>query len=236
VKILIIATSHEQMGSSDRKTGLWLEELAVPYFIFKEAGALITLASPKGGSIPLDPKSESIIASTSTIRRFQKDTEAQSLLSDTATIASQNAEEFDLVLITGGHGAMWDFPTFEPLKHLLEDFDRQKKIIGAVCHGVAALLPLENKKKECLIKGKNVTAFSNGEEQIWGLTSMMPFLLESELEKQGAHYSKAANFESHIAVDGNIITGQNPASSKELAKKMLLCLKTLPHLFEPVAN
>jgi putative intracellular protease/amidase len=225
VKILIIATSHEQMGDSHRRTGLWLEELAVPYYIFRDAGAIIILASPKGGLVPLDPKSESIIASSPTIRRFQKDPEAISCLSQSVILSTLKAEDFDLVFILGGHGAIWDFPSNIALKQLLESFNLQDKFIGAVCHGAAAFLPLKNRIQEPLIKGRQVTSFSNSEEQSWGLTSFLPFLLESELISLGASYSKGPNFESHTVVDGNIITGQNPVSSKEVAKRLLVCFK-----------
>ncbi len=225
VKILIIATSHEQMGDSGRKTGLWLEELAVPYYIFMDAGAILTLASPKGGPIPLDRKSESIIVSNTSIRRFQKDPAALLELSRSLPLQTQKAEDFDLVFLTGGHGPLWDFPGNESLKLLLENFNRQEKIIGAVCHGVAALLPLQNSLGEPLVKGRQVTAFSNSEEQISGLTDIVPFSLESELIKLGASYSKGPDFTSHIVIDGNIITGQNPSSSKDLAKMLLTSQK-----------
>jgi putative intracellular protease/amidase len=225
IKILLIATSHSRMGEGDRKTGLWLEEFAVPYYIFKDAGAILTLASPKGGEIPLDPKSESIIASSSTIKRFQKDTDGLNYLNHSTPISGLKAEDFDLVFLLGGHGAMWDFPDDEQLKKLLEEFDRQNKLIGSVCHGAAALLHVEGISGDPLLKGRQITAFSNNEEQIWGLTKLVPFMLESELSSLGGFYNKSHDFVSNIVVDGNLITGQNPASSKEVAKKLLLCLK-----------
>jgi putative intracellular protease/amidase len=227
MKLLIIATSHEQLGDTGRKTGLWLGELAIPYYIFKEAGAVITLASPKGGPIPLDPKSESIIASTAIIRRFQKDPEAISLLSHSISLDTLlRAEDFDLVFITGGHGPMWDFPENPLLRQLVEDFDRQHKIIGAVCHGVAALVSPKNQLGEALVKGRHLTAFSNTEEKASGLTGEnLPFSLESSLVASGANYSKGADYTSHAVTDGNLITGQNPASSPEVAKRMLALLK-----------
>jgi putative intracellular protease/amidase len=225
IKILLIATSHSQMGESDRKTGLWLEELAVPYYIFQDAGLVITLASPKGGEVPLDPKSESIIASTSTIKRFQKDPDGVYCLNHSTALSELKAEDFDLVFLLGGHGPMWDFLHDEQLKKLLEGFDRQNKLIGSVCHGAAALLQLESISGEPFVKGRQITAFSNSEEQVWGLTKMVPFMLETDLSALGAIYSKSHNFVSHIVVDGNLITGQNPASSKEVAKKLLLCIK-----------
>jgi len=234
MKILIVATSHEQLGDTGRKTGLWLEELAVPYYIFLDAGAIITLASPKGGPIPLDPKSESIIASTTTIRRFQKDLEAMSSLSHSISLDTLNAADFDLIFLTGGHGPMWDFPDNNSLQRLLEDFNRQHKIIGAVCHGVAALVSPKNELGAPIIKGRYLTAFSNTEEQASALTGIVPFSLESALVSSGAFYSKGANYTSHTVTDGNIITGQNPASAQEVARKILALLKELPKKAEPM--
>jgi putative intracellular protease/amidase len=228
IKILIIVTSHAQMGSTTNKAGLWLETLAVPYYLFKEAGLLITVASPKGGPVPLDPKSESIIVSTSTIRRFQKDPETISLLEHAIPLSTQIAGDFDLVFLPGGHGPMWDFPCNTHLKDLIEDFSRQNKLIGAVSHGVASLVTPLNGLGEPLMKGRQLTAFSNSEEEVCGLTGVVPFALESALVSLGASYSKGANFESHTVTDGNIITGQNAASAKEVARKLLLCLKGMP--------
>ncbi len=185
IRILIIATSHDQLGNTKRKTGLWLEELAVPYYIFLEAGSSVTLASPKGGRIPLDPKSESIIMATPATKRFLKDPVALSWLAGSVLLSEQSADDFDLVFLPGGHGPMWDFMGDASLKLLLEEFIAQHKGIGAVCHGVAALL-------------------------------------ESEISKLGARYSKGPNFAGHIVMDRQIITGQNPASSGELAKMLLL--------------
>jgi len=238
MKILIIATSHEQLGNTGRKTGLWLEELAIPYFIFKEAGAVITLASPKGGPIPLDPKSESIIVSTAAIRRFQKDPEAISFLASSISLDTlTGAENFDMIFITGGHGPLWDFPENQPLRQLIEGFNRQQKVIGAVCHGVAALVSPKNELGELLVKGRNLTAFSNSEEQSSGLKEEnLPFLLESNLVALGALYSKAADYTSHTVTDGNLITGQNSASAREVARKMLVLLKELPDKAQSLAQ
>ena len=228
MKILIVATSHDQMGDFNKTTGLWFDALAVPYYIFKFADAVITLASPLGGEIPLDPKSESIIMSSSTTRKFRKDPEAIAMLSDSVTLKSLRAEDFDMVFLSGGHGAMWDFPKNETLKKLLEAFDAQHKPIGAVSHGVAGLVPLQNNLGEPLMKGRKLTAFSNTEEQASGLTSIVPFLLESALVSLGASYSKVPDFLSHVVMDGNIITGQNPASSLEVARKLLVLMKDSP--------
>ena len=236
IKILIVATSHEQMGDTDRKTGLWLEELAVPYYVFKDAGAAITLASPHAGPVPLDPKSESTLASNSTVRRFKKDPEAMACLENAVLLHVQKATDFDMVFLTGGHGAMWDFPASEPLKQLLEDFNRQNKPIGAVCHGVAALVSPAGSGGEPLVKGRRLTAFSNSEEAVSGLTALVPFLLESKLVLLGASYSKGPDFVSHTVIDGNIITGQNPASSMDLALKLLARHKELPKTTIAILN
>jgi putative intracellular protease/amidase len=234
VKIAIILTSHGQLGDTGRKTGLWLESLAIPYYTFKDAGAAITFASPQGGPVPLDPKSESIIASNSTIRRFQKDLEAASDLSHSVPLHTLKAEDFDIALLPGGHGALWDFPENEPLRQLLEDFTAQGKIIGLISHGVSALLSLHNSLGEPFIKSRQLTTFSNSEEQVAGLTAIVPFLLESKLTSLGAFYSKGQDFTSHVMTDGHIITGQNPASSMEVAKRMLALLKETQKKVLPV--
>jgi putative intracellular protease/amidase len=236
LKILIVTTSHAQMGNTSNKAGLWLETLAVPYYLFKEAGALLTLASPKGGSVPLDPKSESIIVSTSTIRRFQKDPETISFLEHAVPLSTLIASDFDLLFLPGGHGPMWDFPCNAHLKELVEDFNGQQKPIGAVSHGVASLVTPRNRSMEPLIKGRQITGFSNTEEEVCALTGVVPFLLESTLVSLGASYSKGANFESYTVTDGNIITGQNAASAKEVAKKLLIIMKDLPKKVEFAMN
>lgn len=232
LKILVVATSHAQMDNSNRKTGLWLEELAVPYYIFKEAGATITLASPKGGEVPLDPRSESIIVSSSTTKRFLKDQEAISLLAHSESIAKQQAKDFDCVLLLGGHGPLWDFTDNMELKLLLEDFNRGHKFIGAVCHGVAGLLSLVNASGEPLVKDRQLTAYSNSEEQVSGATGMIPYLLESRLIALGAAYSRGANFTSHVIIDGTIVTGQNSASAKAVARRLLMSVKDSPRKVE----
>jgi putative intracellular protease/amidase len=236
IKILVISTSHAQMGDSNRRTGLWLEELAVPYYIFKEAKALLTLATPNGGEVPVDPRSESIIVATSTRKRFQSDPEAISWFAGSIPISTMKAENFDLVFLPGGHGPMWDFPDNESLTLLLADFNRQNKPMGFVSHGTAAILKLLNSLGEPLVKGRKLTAYSNSEEQLGGLSSTIPFLLESELVSLGASYSKGLNFESHMVIDGNIITGQNPASAKEVAKNLLLQLKMSAKKAEAALN
>ena len=226
MNILIVATSHTQLGDTGRKTGLWLEELAFPYYIYKDAGATMVLASPRGGPVPLDPKSESILASTPTIRKFQKDPEGISLLAQSLSLAEVKAEDYDMVYVGGGHGALWDFPDNAALKQLLDDFIRQQKIIGLVSHGVAALLALQNNSTgESLVKGRRLTGFSNSEQKVVGLTDVVPFSLESRLVADGAIYTKGDDFRTHTVTDGKIISGQNPISSLEVSRKMLALLK-----------
>jgi putative intracellular protease/amidase len=226
IRVLIIATSHSQMGNSARKTGVWLEEIAAPYYVFKDAGANITLASPKGGIVPLDPKSESIIVANSTTRKFLKDPEAISWIEHSVKVDGLLASDFDFVFLPGGHGPLWDFPKSAALATLLEEFNAQKKFIGAVCHGVAGLLAVNNESGEPLVKGRQLTCFSNSEEEISGLTNVVPFLLESKLVSLGAYFTQRPDFENHVVADGNLITGQNPSSSKEVARRLLLALKT----------
>jgi putative intracellular protease/amidase len=225
IKVLIVASSHSQMGNAIRKTGVWLEEIAAPYFAFKDALVQMTLASPKGGVVPLDPKSESIIVSNSTTRKFLKDPEAMAWLENSHKLDTLKASDFDLVYLPGGHGPLWDFPKNEALKNLLEDFNRQNKFIGAVSHGVTAFIALKNNLDEPLVKGRQLTCFSNSEEEISGLTGTVPFLLESKLVALGAYFTQRPDFENHVVVDGNLITGQNPSSSKEVARRLLLNFK-----------
>jgi putative intracellular protease/amidase len=226
MNILIVATSHTQLGDTGRKTGLWLEELAFPYYIFKDAGGVMVLASPKGGEVPLDPKSESILASTPTIRRFQKDPEGISLLEHSLPLEEVKADNYDMVYVGGGHGALWDFPDCAPLRQLLNDFIGQQKIIGLVSHGVAALLALQNGSTgEPFVKGRRLTAFSNGEQKVAGLTDVVPFSLESRLVADGAIYTRGDDFRTHTVMDGKIISGQNPVSSLDVSRKMLALLK-----------
>ena len=221
IKVLFIVTSHDRMGNTGDKTGVWLEELATPYYIFKEAGAHITLASPRGGKVPLDPKSQSILMSTGNAKRFTGDLEAMDLLSGSIALEAVKPNDYDAVFLPGGHGPLWDIDANPIVKQLLEIFNTEGKPIAAVCHGVAGLLSLQIDGGDLFLKGRRVTAFSNSEEESAGLTSVVPFLLENELVSRGALYSKGANYLSYVVEDGNIITGQNAASSKEAAKKLL---------------
>lgn len=225
IKVLFVTTSHDTMGDTGDKTGVWLEELAAPYYVFKEVGADITVASPKGGQVPLDPKSQGIIIATRNTKRFLKDGEAMNFISDSMVLSEIKADDFDAVFLPGGHGPLWDLADNKILKQLLEAFDTDGKPIGAVCHGVVGLVSLQNDQGEFLVKGKRLTGFSNSEEESAGLTGVVPFLLETKLLSLGALYSKEANYVSYVVADGNIITGQNPASSEEVAKKIVALVK-----------
>jgi putative intracellular protease/amidase len=225
-KVLFIATSHTRLGDTPGMTGVWLEEIAAPYFVFMDAEVGITLASPKGGQVPLDPKSQSIIVATNKTKRFLKDEEAMSFLAHSEALENVKADDFHMVFITGGHGAMWDIAHNETVKKLLEDFQVADKPIGAVCHGVAALLTVKNEQGGSFVKNKRLTAFSNNEETSSRLEDTVPFLLETELGLLGAVYSQGAKYTSHVVVDQNLVTGQNPASSEEVAKQLLKLLKT----------
>ena len=225
IKVLFVTTSHDKMGDTGDKTGVWLEELAAPYYVFKEAGVDITVASPKGGQVPLDPKSMAIILATRNTKRFLKDIEAMNFLSNSMLLSAIKADDFDVVFLPGGHGPLWDLANNEILNQLLEAFHRTGKPIGAVCHGVVGLVSLQNDKGEPLVKGKQLTGFSNSEEESAGLTNIVPFLLETKLLSLGALYSKGPDYVSHVVTEGNIFTGQNPASSEEVAKRVVALVK-----------
>ena len=225
IKILFVTTSHDTLGETTEKTGLWLDELATPYFVFKEAGAYITIASPKGGEVPVDPKSESIISVTRSTKRFRNDTEAMNHLMRSMPIRDIREENYDLLFIAGGHGAMWDLTANHLLKQLIENFNTKNKPVGAVCHGVAALLPVLDAKGQPFVKGKKLTAFSNTEEESAGMAKYLPFLLETKLLSLGAVYTKGTDYVKHVVEDGNIITGQNPASAEETAKITLALIR-----------
>jgi putative intracellular protease/amidase len=221
MKVLFVTTSHSTLGDTSNKTGVWLEELAAPYYVFKDAGAVVTLASPQGGPVPLDPKSQSIIIVTRTARQFLKDPEAMYFLAHATPLDEIKADDFDVVFLPGGHGALWDIAGNKALTQLLETFNNSGKPIGAIGHGVAGLLSMQNEQGELVVKGKRLTGFSDSEEKLTGLTDVVPFLLASKLLSLGALYSSGADYVSHLVADGNIITGQNPASSEEAAKRIV---------------
>lgn len=237
-KVLFIATSHDKMGDTNDETGAWLEEIAVPYYVFKDAGAEVSLASPKGGRVPLDPKSRSIILATFGTKRFLKDEEAMNFLSHSTVLKDIKAEDFDVIFLPGGHGPMWDLAGDKRLEQLLEAFNRENKPIGAVCHGVVGLLSMQNDQGESWIRGKQLTCFSNSEEESSGMAAIVPFLLETRLLALGGLYSKAENYISHVVEEGNIITGQNPASSKGVAQKIIALVQhnEFADKLHPVSN
>ena len=219
--ILIITTSHNALGDTGEKTGVWLEELAAPYYVFIDAGASIIIASPKGGEVPLDPKSEQDDALTPSSIRFQQDTAAMESIKHAIPLKDINEDEFDAVFLPGGHGPMWDLANNDALKSLLQAFNKRQKPMGFVCHGVAGLVSLQNEDGEPLAKGLKLTSFSDSEEEAMGLSDVVPFLLESKLRSLGANYHKGPDFTDNVVADGNIITGQNPASSVDAAIEIL---------------
>ena len=227
MKILIVLTSHDQLGDTGKKTGFWLEEFAAPYYVFKDAGAVITLASPKGGQPPLDPKSDLSENLTELTKRFRTDSAAQAELANTKKLAAVSAADFDAVFYPGGHGPMWDMPDNPTSIALIEAFVKADKPVGAVCHAPAALLNVRGKDGQYLVKGKRVTGFTNSEEKAVGLTEIVPFLLEDRLKERGALYSKGVNWAPYIQVDGKLVTGQNPASSGPATKELLRLLRSV---------
>jgi putative intracellular protease/amidase len=225
LKILMVLTSHDQLGNTGKETGFWLEEFAAPYYVLKDAGAIITLASPDGGQPPIDPKSDLPENQTAATRRFRTDLAAQAELANTKKLSSVSAADFDAVFYPGGHGPMWDMPDNAASIALIEDFVKADKPVAAVCHAPVALINVRGKDGDYLIKGKRVTGFTDSEEEAVGLTSVVPFLLEDQLRERGGIFSKGPNWGSHIEVDGKLITGQNPASSEAGAKALLELLR-----------
>ena len=220
MKLLMVLTSHDQLGNTGRKTGFWLEEFAAPYFVFKDAGMDLTLASPKGGQPPIDPKSDLPENQTPAMARFKKDTAAQSALANTVKLADVRAEDYDTVFYPGGHGPMWDLAKSPVSKALLESFYNSGKPIALVCHAPGVLRHVTYKGAP-IVKGKHVTGFTNGEEEEVKLTKVVPFLVEDELLRLGAVFEKMANWQPFVVTDGRLITGQNPASSTAGAQALL---------------
>jgi putative intracellular protease/amidase len=227
MKILIVLTSHDQLGDTGEKTGFWLEEFAAPYYIIKDGGAEITLASPKGGQPPLDPKSDLPENQTELTKRFRSDPAAQAELANTKRLVDVSAADFDAVFYPGGHGPMWDMPENATSIALIEAFVKADKPVGAVCHAPVALVNARGKDGGYLVKGRRVTGFTNEEEAAVGLTTVVPFLLEDRLKERGSIYSKAANWAPYVQVDGRLVTGQNPASSGPAAEELLKLLRSL---------
>ncbi|QOY69722.1 MULTISPECIES: type 1 glutamine amidotransferase domain-containing protein [unclassified Pseudomonas] len=221
MKVLMVLTSHDQLGDTGRKTGFWLEEFAAPYYVFKDAGAVVVLASPAGGQPPLDPKSDEPDAQTEQTERFRKDPVAQSALVGTVKLETVNAADFDTLFYPGGHGPLWDLAESPVSIALIEAFERAGKPIGFVCHAPGALRHVKAVNGEPLIKGRRVTGFSNSEEAAVQLTDVVPFLIEDEFKKLGGKYEKGADWQSFVIVDGLLVTGQNPGSSNEVAVELL---------------
>ena len=224
MNILMVLTSHDKLGDTGKKTGFWLEEFAAPYYAFLDAGVNVTLASPAGGQPPLDPSSDTEDTQTKDTKRFKADSEAQGRLANTKKLADMKAEDFDSVFYPGGHGPLWDLAVDKNSIELIETFIKQDKPVAFVCHSPAAL---KNVKVdgEYLVKGKTVTGFSNTEEEGVQLTDVVPFLLEDALKANGGNYKKGTDWESFVVEDGLLITGQNPASSEEAAKRLLATLQ-----------
>jgi putative intracellular protease/amidase len=224
MKILMILTSHDQLGDTGKKTGFWLEEFAAPYYILKDAGADITLASPKGGQPPLDPKSDEADAQTDATRRFKGDPDAQRALASTLPLDVIDATGFDGVFYPGGHGPLWDLAENADSKRLIEAFASTDRPIAAVCHAPAVFKNTLATDGNPLVAGRPVTGFTNTEEEAVGLTDVVPFLVEDMLKANGGIYQKGPDWASFVLVDGKLVTGQNPASSEEAARKLLeLC-------------
>ncbi|WED78455.1 type 1 glutamine amidotransferase domain-containing protein [Aeromonas allosaccharophila] len=225
MKVLMVLTSHSELGNTGKKTGFWLEEFAAPYYIFKDAGAEVVLTSPAGGQPPLDPKSDLAEFQTEQTHRFNADAVAQYALANTVMLDSVRQEDFDTVFYPGGHGPLWDLSESQTSISLIESFERAGKPIGFVCHAPGVLRHVKAASGNPLIKGRQVTGFTNGEEADVELTDIVPFLIEDEFIALGAHYQKGPNWAPFIVEDGKLITGQNPASSEAVAKALVAQLR-----------
>ena len=224
MKILMVLTSHDRLGDTGKKTGFWLEEFAAPYYVLKDAGHEITLASPKGGQPPLDPKSDEPASQTDATRRFKRDEDAQAQLASTDRLDSVRSSDFDAVFYPGGHGPLWDLAEDAHSKALIEQTLADRKPVTLVCHAPAVLKNVTASDGKPLVAGKRVTGFTDEEEEAVGLTQVVPFLLEDVLKQLGAEFSKAEPFRPHVVRDALLITGQNPASSEPAAEALLEAL------------
>ena len=225
MRILIVLTSHSDLGNTGEKTGFWVEEFAAPYYVLADAGAELTIASPKGGQPPVDPKSEAPDAQTAATKRFYTDYELIDKVAHTLKLSEVNEADFDAVFYPGGHGPLWDLSTDVQSIGLIENFYKNNKPIAFVCHAPAALVNVKAPNGEPLVKDKEVTGFSNSEEEAVKLTKVVPFLLENEIKKLGGHYSSGPDWGVHVKIDGLLITGQNPASSETAAMELLKVLR-----------
>jgi putative intracellular protease/amidase len=228
MKILMVLTSHDVLGDTGEKTGFWMEEFAAPYYVFADAGFEITLASPKGGQPPIDPKSALPVFQTAATHRFDADEALQEKLANTVPLADINADDFDAVFYCGGHGPLWDLANDLHSIALIEKFYQQQKPLALVCHAPAVLVNAKGPDGEPLVKDKEVTGFSNTEEEAVQLTTVVPFLLEDRLTALGARYSKGTDWSAYVKKDGVLITGQNPESSEEAAQRLVQTLQHHP--------
>jgi len=226
MKVLFVLTSHSELGNTGKKTGFWIEEFAAPYYVMEDAGVEITIASPKGGQPPIDPKSEAEDAQTAATKRFSEDKDLKETLANTVKLEEVNQADYDAVFYPGGHGPLWDLANDEKSIALIEDFYNNNKPVAFVCHAPGALIKVKNADGEPLVKGKTVTGFSNSEEDAVQLTDVVPFLLEDEIKKLGGSYSKGPDWGSYVKKDGLLITGQNPGSSEEAAELLLETLRS----------
>lgn len=224
MKILMVLTSHDELGSTGKKTGFWLEEFAAPYYVFKDACADITLASPRGGQPPLDPKNAAKEMQTAATERFNRDPEAQEALAHTLKLQAVSPDDYDAIFYPGGHGPLWDLSEDKDSIALIETMYAQGKPVAAVCHGPGVMRHARSADGSPLVAGKAVTGFANTEEAAVGLTGIVPFLVEDELRKAGGNYSKGADWQAHVVCDGKLVTGQNPASSEPAAQAVLALL------------
>jgi putative intracellular protease/amidase len=225
MRILIVLTSHDRLGNTGRKTGFWLEELATPYFVFRDAGVEITLASPKGGQPPLDPKSNEPESQTDDTRRFEQDPIATHALTNTVKLSDIDQADYDSVFFPGGHGPLWDLTNDRNALSLIEDMLSAKKPVALVCHAPGILTKVKAPNGEPIAKGRAVTGFTDSEEAAMHLVDVVPYLLEDVLKEQGAKFSATANWGVHVVQDGLLITGQNPGSSKQIARRLLDTLR-----------
>ncbi|WP_430425857.1 type 1 glutamine amidotransferase domain-containing protein [Maribacter litoralis] len=225
MKILFVLTSHDQLGDTGKKTGFWVEEFAAPYYALLDKGATITVATPKGGQAPIDPSSDTEDAQTKDTKRYKEDKAAQDVIANTKVLSDLDASDFDAVFYPGGHGPLWDLANDITSVKLIEAFNEQEKPIAFVCHAPAALKRVSGTDGNPLVKGKKVTGFTNSEEEAVQLTNVVPFLVEDMLQENGGIYSKKEDWAAYAVQDGNLITGQNPASSELVAEKLLAALK-----------
>lgn len=225
MNILMILTSHDKLGDTDKKTGFWLEEFAAPYYVFVDAGAQITLASPAGGQPPLDPQSDAPEAQTEATKRFNMDDAAQKALGNTTRLAEVDASSFDAVFYPGGHGPLWDLAENADSQRIIEVFVAGDRPLAAVCHAPAIFKHTKGADGKSLVSGRRVTSFANTEEEAVGLTDVVPFLVENMLKANGGLYEKGPDWDSCVVVDGKLVTGQNPASSEAAARQLLKLLQ-----------